>query len=172
MKKLIQRIYDEIKPMIDDNYQFYHQYAKCLLWGVEALPEEERMHYLDEAIKSVTISRQMVEEIMYYNKQNKSLEISLAHIEFTASMIRVKMFYFNKNDISFEQAVKQLYKTLRFAENENAEELFDAETSDERDYSVSNFMDYLLSDASREFGTKLAKEASFITTYRIKSAKR
>lgn len=145
---------------------------KCLLWGVEALPEEERMHYLDEAIKSVTISRQMVEEIMYYNKQNKSLEISLAHIEFTASMIRVKMFYFNKNDISFEQAVKQLYKTLRFAENENAEELFDAETSDERDYSVSNFMDYLLSDASREFGTKLAKEASFITTYRIKSAKR
>lgn len=172
VKKLIQRIYDEIKPMIDDNYQFYHQYAKCLLWGVEALPEEERMHYLDEAIKSVTISRQMVEEIMYYNKQNKSLEISLAHIEFTASMIRVKMFYFNKNDISFEQAVKQLYKTLRFAENENAEELFDAETSDERDYSVSNFMDYLLSDASREFGTKLAKEASFITTYRIKSAKR
>lgn len=129
------------------------------------------MHYLNEAIKSVTISRQMVEEIMYYNKQNKNLETSLAHIEFTASMIRVKMFYFNKNDISFEQAVRQLYKTLRFAENENAEELFDAETSDERDYSVSNFMDYLLRDALREFGTKLAKEVSFITTYRIKSAK-
>ena len=170
-RRIIQAVYLNLKDVLGDEYQFNHQYAKCLLWGVENVNEDNRIKDLNEALQSAIIAQQQIVEYRSH-KKNEYLDISYAHVQFTLSMIRVKLFFFNKSQASFNDAVVQLYSTLKLPQNANASELYDSFTEDNYDYSVSKFMDYLLSDDSLEFKNGLKKEISFIANYRIKIIKK
>lgn len=170
VRRLIQTIYLELKSYIGDQYQFNHQYAKCLLWGIENLEPNERIKDLNESLQSSIIATQIIEESTSgVRKKNKYLQISYAHIQFTICMIKVKLFFFNKNNDSFSEAVLQLFSALRHPENHNAFELYDDLNEDNTDYSVSKFMDYLLSEDSKQYNSNLRKEINYIVNFRFKS---
>lgn len=145
IKSLIQSIYTKLKPDLCDDYQFNHQHAKCLLWGIESVADiDEREVLLNESLRSAIIAKQQVEELVSEKPHHDLLMISLAHINFTISMIKVKNYYFNTSERTFLDTVEQLYQALSFEENRNAEELFDTVSNDNYDYSISKFIDELV----------------------------
>ena len=87
-------------------------------------------------------------------------------------MINVIIFFFNKNISTFKNAVIQLRKSLAYKENENAHELYDNLTEDENDFSISKFMDYLLSDDSKQYNINLTKQISWIVNFRYNNLRR
>lgn len=165
-RRLIQNIYLELKELIGEQYQFNHQYAKCLLWGIEELEEPRRSNELQESLQSAILATQLVNDLMTKNEKNPYLAISFAHIQFTLSMIYVKRFFFNQNQKTFSEAVDQLEKALRLKENQNAYELNDEITNDDNDYSVSKFIDYLVSPESQNYSATLKKQISWIVNFR------
>ncbi len=165
-RRLIQNIYLELKELLGDQYQFNHQYAKCLLWGIEELEEPRRSNELQESLQSAILATQIVDDLMTKNEKNPYLAISFAHIQFTLSMIYVKRFFFNQSQKTFSEAVEQLEKALRLKENQNAYELNDDITNDDNDYSVSKFIDYLVSPESQNYSTTLKKQISWIVNFR------
>lgn len=169
-RKIIQAVYIGLKDVLGIEYQFNHQYAKCLLWGIENLNESDRIKDLNEALQSAIIAQQQINEYRR-QKKNEYLEISFAHVMFTISMIRVKLFFFDKSKESFNAAAVQLYNSLKLPQNAEALELYDNFTEDNYDYSVSKFMDFLLSKESEEYKSGLKKEITFIANYRLKIMK-
>lgn len=172
VKKLIQNIYSNLKDLLGEEYQFNHQHAKCLLWGIEEIDELNRKIYLTEALRAAFLSSQLIEEAIANNPNNSYLKISKAHVQFTISMIKVKSFFFNKNINTFTDAVIQLRNSLEYKENQNAYELYDDLTDDENDYSISKFMDYLLSDESKLYNNNLNKQISWIVNFRFNHLRR
>lgn len=172
VKKLIQNIYSNLKELLGEDYQFNHQHAKCLLWGIEEVQEPNREQYLTEALNAAYLSAQLIDEALVNNPKNNFLKISEAHVQFTISMINVKIFFFNKNISTFKNAVIQLRKSLAYKENENAYELYDNLTEDENDFSISKFMDYLLSDDSKQYNINLNKQISWIVNFRYNNLRR
>lgn len=157
-KRLIQNIYTKLKPLLNDDFQFHHQHAKCLLWGVERLSsEEERKSTLEESHKAIIIARQLVCERLNDRPNNAKLKITLAHIEFTLTMVCVKQFYFSKNIVNFENAVVQLNLILNNKLNLSAEELQEELRKDNEDYSISQFILYLMTDDSNQYKTAQLK---------------
>lgn len=145
IKSLIQSIYTKLKPDLCDDYQFNHQHSKCLLWGIESVADiDEREVLLNESLRSAIIAKQQVEDLVSEKPYHDLLMISLAHINFTISMIKVKNYYFNTSETTFLDTVEQLYQALSFEENRNAEELFDTVSNDNYDYSISKFIDELV----------------------------
>ena len=167
VRKITQTIYSELKEMLGEDYQFHHQYAKCLLWGIEEIEETQKNKELQEALKSVILATQLIDEALTRNQKNKYLNISYAHIQFTMSMICVKMFFFNQNQETFSEAVIQLEKALRFQQNQNAYELNDELTDDEDDYSISKFMDYLLTLETEKLSASLKNHINWIINFRF-----
>lgn len=168
-RKIIQTSYLDLKSLLCDQYQFNHQYAKCLLWGIENQEDRIRINELNEALQSAIIAQQLIDEL--HNQNNTFLKISYAHIQFTISMIRVKLFFFDENENTFKNAVLQLSKTLQYPQNLNAFELYDDFTEDNSDYSVSKFMDYLLDDKSKKYQDGLKREIEQIINCRFRCLK-
>ncbi len=168
VKKLIQNIYTNLKKLLGEEYQFNHQHAKCLLWGVEEIDEPNRKKCLEEALNAAYLSLQLIDEALYNNPKNSNLKISYAHVQFTISMIKVKMFFFNKNITTFTEAVNQLKQSLEYKENQDAHELNDNYNEDENDYSVSKFINYIISTDSQQYNNNnLNKEISWIANFTL-----
>ena len=172
VRKLIQNIYGNLKGLLGNDYQFNHQYSKCLLWGIEELPEMSRNTDLKEALNASIIAIQLVEEAKEANPRNEYLMTSLAHIQFTISMIKVKMFFFNKSEATFFEALKQLKLALSFPANQDAHELYDDYSDDDNDYSISKFMDYIVSEEAKEYGSKLKRQINWLINFRFVNKKR
>lgn len=170
VRRLIQTIYSELKPILGEDYQFNHQHAKCLLWGIEELNEPERSKDLTKALQSMLLSIQLINEALKNNPKNKYLKVSLAHAQFTLSMIRVKEFFFNPSEETFSKGVSQLFDALQYHENLNAYELYDEiSENDENDYSISRFMDYILNEESMQYrGATDRRKLDYIASFRIK----
>lgn len=167
IRKLIQDIYAELKPILSNEYQFNHQQAKCLLWAIEELNYEDRKKDIDFAFRSISLCLQQIQDLLDKKPTNSYLGISFAHAQFTLGIIRIKMFYFEKNLENYQKAVKQLAKALSYSDNMNARELFDDSTDDEKDYSVSKFMDSLVSGEWKEFNSNVEREVKIIVDCRI-----
>lgn len=86
VKKLIQNIYSNLKELLGEDYQFNHQHAKCLLWGIEEVQEPNRGQYLTEALNAAYLSAQLIDEALANNPKNNFLKISEAHVQFTISI--------------------------------------------------------------------------------------
>lgn len=170
IKRLIQSIYTKLKPDLCDDYQFNHQHAKCLLWGIECISDiDEREALLDESLRSAIIAKQQVEDLVAEKPHHDLLKISLAHINFTISMIKVKNYYFSVSEATFVDAVEQLYKALSFEANQNAEELFDTISNDNYDYSISKFIDGLVSIDKTKYSRKTIDKINKIINVRFQN---
>ena len=167
IRKLIQDTYAELKPILSNEYQFNHQQAKCLLWAIEELNYEDRKKDIDFAFRSISLCLQQIQDLLDKKPTNSYLGISFAYAQFTLGIIRIKMFYFEKNLENYQKAVKQLAKALSYSDNMNARELFDDSTDDEKDYSVSKFMDSLVSGEWKEFNSNVEREVKIIVDCRI-----
>ena len=168
IKRLIQAIYTKLKPDLCDDYQFNHQHAKCLLWGIESVADiNEREALLNESLRSAIIAKQQVEDLVSEKPYHDLLMISLAHINFTISMIKVKNYYFNTSATTFLDAVEQLYQALSFEENRNAEELFDTVSNDNYDYSISKFIDELVIVDKSKYSKKIIDKINKIINVRF-----
>lgn len=170
VRKLIQKIYSDLKPVLCEDYQFNHQHAKCLLWGIEELKEPERSKDLTKALQSILLSIQLIKEALKGAPKNKYLKVSLAHTQFTLSMIKVKEFFFNPSEESFSKGVSQLFDALQYHENLNAYEFYDEiNDHDENDYSISKFMDYILSEESIKYRNAASRrQLDYIASVRVK----
>lgn len=170
IKRLIQSIYTKLKPDLCDDYQFNHQHAKCLLWGIESISDiDEREGLLKESLSSAIIAKQQVEDLVAEKPYHDLLKISLAHINFTISMIKVKNYYFSVSEATFVDAVEQLYKALSFEANQNAEELFDTVSNDNYDYSISKFIDELVIVDKSKYGRKTIDKMNSIINVRFQN---
>lgn len=170
IKRLIQSIYTKLKPDLCDDYQFNHQHAKCLLWGIESISDiDEREGLLKESLSSAIIAKQQVEDLMSEKPHHDLLMISLAHINFTISMIKVKNYYFKNSETTFLEAIEQLYQALSFEENWNAEELFDTVSNDNYDYSISKFIDELVIVDKSKYSRKTIDKMNSIINVRFQN---
>lgn len=170
IKRLIQSIYTKLKPDLCDDYQFNHQHAKCLLWGIESISDiDEREGLLKESLSSAIIAKQQVEDLMSEKPHHDLLIISLAHINFTISMIKVKNYYFKNSETTFLEAIEQLYQELSFEENWNAEEPFDTVSNDNYDYSISKFIDELVIVDKSKYSRKAIDKMNSIINIRFQN---
>lgn len=167
LRQLIQAIYAEIRPILGQEYQFNHQHAKCLLWAVEEAPQKERDSDLDQALRSINICIDQIQEAVKTNPGNERLITSLAHAQFTLGIIRIKIFYFNINQENFRKAVTQLSRVLNYSDNLDAKEFLDESSDDDQDYSISRFMDSLISNEWPEYIDGLKNEIRKIINYRL-----
>lgn len=84
--RLIKSIYDELDDLLSSNPQFFHQKAKCYLWHCRYsdIPLDE----INEALRFANIAKHNLTPTS--GIINDKLAISLAHIEFTISLIYAK----------------------------------------------------------------------------------
>ena len=97
---------------------------------------------------------------------------SLAHAHFTFCMIQVKHFLLYPAITTFQNAILQTCKAISYKDNWEAWELFDDQTEDIRDYSVSKFMDDLISGIYSEYSHGLKNQINQIANFRIKMVQR
>lgn len=91
-KHLIQKIYDGLKPLMSDSYQYYHQYAKCRSWGMSGA--KYGMEELNKARIAGETALQMVRE--YDVEKDFIHRMAYAHILNTVSIIYAKMCFLEK----------------------------------------------------------------------------
>ena len=70
---------------------------------------------------------------------------------------------------TFVDAVEQLYKALSFEANQNAEELFDTVSNDNYDYSISKFIDGLVSIDKTKYSRKTIDKINKIINVRFQN---
>ena len=168
VRKLIQAIYSDLKLFLGEDYQFNHQHAKCILWGIEALPEEEREKEINKAISTISLTIEQIEETKETTPNKTYINKSLAHAHFTSCMIRVKHFLLYPAVDSFQEAVKQTCQAISYKDNWEAIELYDDQTDDIMDYSVSKFMDNLIAQKYIKYADGLKNQINQIANFRIR----
>ena len=171
VRKLIQAIYSDLKLFLGGDYQFNHQHAKCILWGIESLPEYERGKELNKAIRTISLTIEEIEDLKNTMTNKEYINKSLAHAHFTFCMIRVKHFLLYPEVDTFREAVMQTCQAISYKDNWEALELFDEQTDDTQDYSVSKFMDNLLASEYSEYRDGLKREINSIVNFRMRTVK-
>lgn len=87
-KGLIIDIYDELRPMLMESYQYFHQFSKCRLWGLNK-PGYEKSE-LDQARIDAITAYKMATEAHEHAPDAISHRVALAHILFTLTVIHTK----------------------------------------------------------------------------------
>lgn len=87
-KSLILCIYDKLRPMLMESYQYFHQVAKCRLWGLNDRGYEKAE--LDQARIDAITAYKMAMETCEQNPSVTSHRVALAHILFTLTVIHTK----------------------------------------------------------------------------------
>lgn len=150
-KELIKAIYDNLQTVLNDSYNFHHQHAICLLWGVE---ESESINEdLKKSLSAALIADSTVRELLDKNYSSKPLQIAFAHIQFTLSMIKVKVFNFSPTKENFINAVDQLCVTMGNKYNLESQELTRNARNMRGDYSINGFINKLLEGSFKEYIT-------------------
>ena len=87
-KGLILHIYDNIRPMLMESYQYFHQAAKCRLWGLNT-PGYDKSE-LDQAKIDAITAYKIAMDTHEQNPTVISHRVALAHILFTLTVIHTK----------------------------------------------------------------------------------
>lgn len=98
-RRLIQDIYDGLRPLLCESYQYYHQYAKCRSWGMSTA--KYGMEELNKARIAGVTAYQMV--IEYDVEDDYIHRMAYAHILNTVSIIYAKMCFLE--DFSLKQTI-------------------------------------------------------------------
>lgn len=87
-KGLILDIYDGLRSMLKESYQYFHQVAKCRLWGLNKPGYEKKE--LDQARIDAITAHKMATEVHEQHPDAISHRVALAHILFTLTVIYTK----------------------------------------------------------------------------------
>lgn len=86
-------------------------------------------------------------------------------------MIKMKIFFFNKSEATFYNAVMQLKAALTFSANHDAYELYDEYSDDDKDYSIIKFIDYIVSDEASKYNSNLKRQITWPINFRLNICK-
>lgn len=113
-KRLIIEIYEGLKSILDESYQYYHQYSKCHLWGMS------KRGYGSNDLNSARIAAltafRIVEQLDISTLPHS---IAHAHILNTLTIIHTKQCFmekFTKRD-TLEEAIEYFHKAISCKEN-------------------------------------------------------
>lgn len=118
-KRLIISIYEGLNPVLNESYQYYHQYAKCHLWGMASHGYEDAE--LEEARVAALTALNMIT-----NEMNSSVtlghQIAHAHILNTLTIIYTKLCFIEefKNPTILEDTIDYFYLAVNCQENYGA----------------------------------------------------
>jgi len=116
-KRLIIDIYEGLKPILDESYQYYHQYSKCHLWGMSK--RRYSRNDLNNARIAALTAFSIVEQL---DVSTLPHSIAYAHILNTLTIIHTKQCFmekFKKRD-TLEEAIEYFHKAISCKENFDA----------------------------------------------------
>lgn len=87
-KGLILEIYDGLRSMLLESYQYFHQVAKCRLWGLNK-PSYNKKELAQAKVDAITAYK-MALEVHEDNPEAISHRVAFAHILFTLTVIHTK----------------------------------------------------------------------------------
>lgn len=118
-KKMIVDIYQGLMPVLNESYQYYHQNAKCHLWGMAK--EYYRLEELKEARTAALTALRMVEDELdaapFFPR-----EVAYAHVLNTLTIIYTKQCFMEKfeHGDTVDQTVDYFYKAIDYSANYDA----------------------------------------------------
>lgn len=162
--QLPDRIYEEIRPLLSDEFQFLHQSAKCKLQlaRMDSLKKNEKAKYLENANRDITRAYDIASEYSY-----KNIDYTLLHMSLTEALIVTNYIFNGINsrgrliDLKTQQerAIDAYYRV--FCEFGYVENQF--EKKDIKD--VDRFIKYMINEKqiSSNYESKLS---NFVTEFR------
>ena len=118
-KRIIVEIYEELMPVLNESYQYYHQNAKCHLWGMSR--KDYQIAELENARIAALTALSMVEEELdtcaFLPQQ-----VAYAHVLNTLAIIYTKQCFMEKFQVSetVDEAVDYFYRAISCSENYEA----------------------------------------------------
>lgn len=118
-KRLVIDIYEGLNSTLNESYQYYHQYAKCHLWGMSS-PSYKTEELEEARIAALTALRMIEEELE--RGETLGRKMAYAHILNTLTIISTKKCFFENFAISatVEEAIEYFHKAIQCRENEEA----------------------------------------------------
>ncbi len=120
-KRLVVSIYEGLNPILSESYQYYHQYAKCHLWGMASANYEKGE--LDRAkVAALTALNMITDEMDSDSTVPLSRQVAYAHILNTLTIIYTKLCFVEefKNPGIFNDTVDYFYRAINCQENAGA----------------------------------------------------
>ena len=119
-KSLIIDIYDALRSILSDSYQYFHQYSKCLLWNIHS--PSYSFEDLQKARIAATTAYSMANDALTDSPSALSHHVATAHILFTLTIIHSKMSMMEnfKSEQTIEETLTYFAKAVGFKENYDA----------------------------------------------------
>lgn len=118
-KKMIVDIYQGLMPVLNESYQYYHQNAKCHLWGMSR--ESYKLEELKKARTAALTALRMVEDELDA-APFLPREVAYAHVLNTLTVIYTKQCFMEdfENVDTVDQTVDYFYKAIDYSANYDA----------------------------------------------------
>lgn len=118
-KRMIVEIYQELMPVLNESYQYYHQNAKCHLWGMSK--QSYQIGELKKAKTAAITALRMVEEELD-TAPFLPREVAYAHVLNTLTIIYTKMCFMESftNVDTIDQTIDYFYRATNCVANYDA----------------------------------------------------
>ena len=118
-KRLIISIYEGLNPVLNESYQYFHQYAKCHLWGMSS--PSYNITELEEARLAALTAFSMIGDEMDLSA-TLPRQIAYAHILNTLTIIYTKLCFIEnfQNANILEDTIDYFYQAINCEENYGA----------------------------------------------------
>lgn len=154
LARLIMNIYEGLKSILANDYQYMHQYAKsCLHYSRTAMEKDEKLKYLNKAFENAEVSLSQTEVIMD-SSSNQYLPITVAHIQYTLAAVYSEICEVEGyEDIGhIEKTVDLVITAISSAYNSD-----DYKRDNEKSLGIKKFIDYLVNCEKSELNGKTRK---------------
>lgn len=115
-KRMIVEIYEELQPVLGKSYQYYHQNAKCHLWGMSKSDYglEELEYARIAALTGLSIVGEELDAGAFLPRQ-----VAYAHMLNTLTIIYTKLCFFEKFSVieTVDETVDYFYRAVNCSEN-------------------------------------------------------
>ena len=115
-KRLFVSIYEGLNSVLNESYQYYHQYAKCHLWGM-ASPGYEKQELEEARIAALTALNMITDELDSFDTLPR--QIAHAHILNTLTITYTKLCFLEnfQNEHIFDDTVDYFYQAIKCEDN-------------------------------------------------------
>lgn len=167
-KRLIVSIYEGLNPVLNESYQYYHQYAKCHLWGM-ASPLYEKQELEEARIAALTALNMITDELVSCDTLPR--QIARAHILNTLTIIYTKLCFFEnfQNENTFDDTVDYFYQAIKCEDNYGAmcrAKYPSRATKEEEGGVLKRWISYVMSDKAHISSANSGKINEIITLWR------
>lgn len=117
---LIVKIYEGLRPILVDSYQYHHQYSKCRTWGMKR--DSYTIEELKDARLAALRARQMAGEALDDKPGAINHQVAYAHILYTLTKIQTKMCDMEnyKEGATVSETIDCFSEAIRCPENRDA----------------------------------------------------